>query len=522
MTALNVLTSYLRQKKGLLLPALFANVLDSVTNALLLISIGKGFSLIAHDTSTKSQLFDVWVVHISDFSQWTLVFFALLALKAVSTFLDHWLNHKASEGFVKFVRHAQLNTWSSSTNTAERMHAEAQWNESLHSEHHNLRKLISAGVLEAAADFTYLLLLFALFYSLDPSLVLIIAAFIPVYAISAGLLGQWITVRKRERSNRKEQLLRKEAWLSATARSHAQLNRLAVWKKSWQTSADKHSAADDHWVVSKALSEAIAPVIFFSMLFAVLWRIQSDAALQPQTFSFILLLIYAQGSLRRSMRVPGVWISGMYSLKKTLPLRLNASEELKKTDLRLNGLFWWEAGKSVNIALHQVYMVHMRDAAQRTALVNNWTHGFVQHTDAPVLLLNGLHTDAPTFKRYVGVVSSTIDLLGESVEEALYIGNQTERKERLAALLAQLGETWPTEWNREVTATEWPRIKWQIIRMVVHDRKVLVLDHPYAHLNPHEALQLTALLRALQKERTILVLTEHPLAEQPFSTLPTH
>lgn len=517
MTALNIVTTYIQQKKGLLLPALFANILDSITNALLLISIGKAFSLFVHDSSSKSQLFDTFLFPINDFREWTVVFFVLLAVKAVSTFMDHWLNHKATEGFVQFVRQAQLSTWSSSTDAdVWKRHAE-QWQNSIHSEQSNLRKLISSGVLEAAADLSYLVILFVLFFSIDASLMWMVLAFLPVYALSAWILGALTSRWKRERTGRREHLKDTEARMLRTAASQAQFNRRSAWEKKWQRATADYNAVDQRWSAAKALSETITPLIFFCMLFTVLKHLNEVGTFQEQSFSFILLLIYAQGSLRRSMRIPAVWINGLHSLRKLLPLSMAPMHDSEKTEVRITTLTLQKESKKIPLALHGIHYLRTPTATERAQLLHETILGIRTPNGTPYLLLNDELHDAPTQRRYIGAVSHTIDFAGDTFESAMLIGSDAKRAERLQKMVIDLHLDVPTHWTNHTVLTEAYLYQWQLVRLVLHDRKVLVIDDPFARLSPTEIERLNALLMQISTHRTVIILSEkEPPIPLPF------
>jgi ABC-type multidrug transport system fused ATPase/permease subunit len=515
MSNSQIIRAFVRQRIALVVLALFANVLDSCTNAALLLSLGKYLSLQSQENSAKSGIFDFIFAGIETPQHMVVFFCAGVALKAILTLLDYWLSQILGDGFVSFVRLKSLQSMFE-TNSWEGMNKKAaRLTQAASSDMQNVRDLFTKGILEFTADFSYLVLLSFLFYVINPTLFYCLLLVLPLFALFSYWLGVHVSASKTKRSEKRGSIYRAAERVKERLLTTVAFNLGNREQRKWANKELDFERASKTYGMHVGLAESVMPLLFFGLVGLVLFVITTPSSDRHSTMSFILLLLYAQSSLRRSMRVYSVWKVGTESLSKlgVLPNRDKEDSEEQEFDFQSVELF---LPSEQRISLLKNEVVHVRQNCDVVELIEPL---FFSRKHKEVVVLKSSTVHEVTIKqrrKTIGLVSEELPLYGKSALECVhaFAGNDI-RKDKAAAylqawklghLLTHEGSTFD---SRNLSKVQ--RIKLQLIRLRLTGRKVLVLHQVFDGLDRNETMELSDCLVELKKNRILIIVgTEIP------------
>jgi lipopolysaccharide export system ATP-binding protein len=182
-----------------------------------------------------------------------------------------------------------------------------------------------------------------------------------------------------------------------------------------------------------------------------------------------------------------------------------------------------EVVQSVDIEIHPAQVVGLLgpNGAGKTTTFN-MVAGGVRPTGGKVFLGNAEITDLPMYRRArLGItylpqepsifrklsVSDNINAILETVET-----NRTVRRERLRELLAELGLAEKAN-RRGDTLSGGERRRVEITRALVLDPKFMLLDEPFAGIDPIAVIDIQKIIDQLKNRGIGVIITDHNVRE---------
>ena len=179
--------------------------------------------------------------------------------------------------------------------------------------------------------------------------------------------------------------------------------------------------------------------------------------------------------------------------------------------------------KSVNIEVHPAEVVGLLgpNGAGKTTTFNMIAGG-IRPTDGQVFLGESEITDLPMYRRArLGItylpqepsifrklsVADNINAILETVEP-----NRTVRRERLRELLAELGLTEKADLRAD-TLSGGERRRVEITRALVLDPKFMLLDEPFAGIDPIAVIDIQKIIEQLKGKGIGVIITDHNVRE---------
>jgi ABC-type multidrug transport system fused ATPase/permease subunit len=510
MSNSQIIRAFIRQRFALVVLALIANVLDSCTNAALLLSLGKYVSLQSQENSAKSGIFDFIFSGIDTTNQLVIFFCVGVAMKAILTMLDYWLSQLLGDAFVSYVRQKSLqslfaaNSWESTNKRATRL------TQSASSDMQNVRDLFTKGLLEFTADFSYFILLSILFYVINPNLFYCLMLALPLFALFSYWLGNSVSVSKNNRSEKRGAIYRsaervRERLLTITAFNLAKRE-----QRRWSDRELEFERASKTHGLRVGMAESVMPLLFFGLVGFVLFSFTTSTSDKTTTMSFILLLLYAQSSLRRSMRVYSVWKVGVASLAKLEILSNEILDEKEVQEFDLQSVQIHEHGAG-EVELRKGEIMHVHQSCELQELIDPL---FFSKNDEELIVLKSASSSQPTLKqrrKTIGVVSEEMVLNGKNVLEAVHVfAGNADKKSKAESYL----DAWKLnllltkkESAFEVNSlSKLEKLKLQLIRLRLSNRKVIVLHQVFDGLTRNETMELADCLIELKKNRFLIII----------------
>lgn len=250
--------------------------------------------------------------------------------------------------------------------------------------------------------------------------------------------------------------------------------------------------------------------------------------------------------LKRILKVNIVWQTGRISMRKLL-LILNSPQE-ESTDVKqlviTKGRIEFDhvsyGKQDQNLLFNQlnftvphfgIYQVNGQQGSGKSTLFKLLLG--IYDLKSGSILIDGISIDEisrKNLRRKVTLVSGELNLLGKTIFEAVSYSRKEEKKEAVQLLLKALGF-----FNSSFETVDYPIVDGgknlsagqrkivSIARTISTNKKIILLDDPFADLDKVYQTNLIAVLNHLKKDKTILMINqvEHEhLVYDGFVTLP--
>ncbi len=272
----------------------FFHWMQLITTLLLLLMIGQ---ISSQTDSSKKEILSLITFHLFNPKyQWYWVV-CILALKAISTFITHYLK-------VQLPELIQNSIWLQTLENGN----EIQMNRNFHSASlKTYAKSWLKGNVIFTADFLYLLvILFILIYLNYLIAIIWLAVFILAISIRYAFVQLFINKKKIYRS-RKRKVLQKSKFIE----SHLlQLALNGRFKKEISLVKKRWTAYHSELLIfarGRAVTAITIPILFFSFLFLIISPSISGSIDNKTTLQIVLVLIYSQSPINRIFRVTENW-----------------------------------------------------------------------------------------------------------------------------------------------------------------------------------------------------------------------
>src|SRR6185295_7666527 len=109
-TTRQLISKFFLQNKLLVTGAFAANVISSLLNVLIPLSIGRFYELVLHDNSVKGRLFDTLGISLSSVTVFFEFFLLLIFVKGILSFADNFFSGVLGERFSRSLRELLFKT----------------------------------------------------------------------------------------------------------------------------------------------------------------------------------------------------------------------------------------------------------------------------------------------------------------------------------------------------------------------------------------------------------------------------
>jgi ABC-type multidrug transport system fused ATPase/permease subunit len=508
-----IIFTFLKNKWVWVFPAFVSNILNSCINASILLSIGKYINLINQEKSAKTNIFDSIFGKIESTDSMFKLFLVLVLLKAVFTFLDNFLSQFIGNSFITFVRIKSVESFfydSSFTNTKDRI---KRLSKTTSTELNSIKDLVTKGSLELISDVSYMIIIAILVYSFNSALLFNILIALPLFGLISFFLGSKSSNSKLSLNNKRQSIFDFSENLASEINSRIMLNNISKTKRAWEKIESKFTKASRDYSIKLGLREASTPLLFYSLIAWILYNVSvKNINSETNTLSIILLILYAQGPIRRTMRAPSVWKTGLHSLNK---MNLILNYKSLNTIVPIEHHSMTIANEASSNTFHRGEIYNIKECINKDNLINcvlgfnNTNNGY------EVLFDNNKVNNHFNLRKTIGVVSEEFSLFGENIFEILNIKNDKIKHAELISmvgrnnlLLAQFSNINEIDINK---TSPFQNYLLKILRLVLNERKVLMLFKPFENLSHDETEAMIDFMISIKSSNTMIIFEDDSL-----------
>lgn len=524
-------------KENLLLTAgVFCVGLFSITTTLLIpILIGKYYQLALHSHSNRGKILDAIFGEITEIKSFFLLFGIIIIARLCFNYLESFLSGICAEKFAKSLREQLFKAQLSTTLGEFEKKATGNYLLRYSGDLTAITNFLSKGIIGFINDAVFVSMTLVLFFIINKTLAWIILVSFPVVFASILVLNLKLkkyTVKRRD--------IRSQNLGFVTTRLNALLTIKVFNRESpEQQQFDKRSLAlfqnGIRYYRWYALITSLLPFLLYTMLGFILFiayqlnQQQTTSIEGSQIIIFIMLTISVIPILKRILKVNIVWQTGRISMRKLL-LILNSPKEKATDEQQLiitqgriefkqlcfgnqtdNLLF---DKLNVTIPHFGLYQLNGPQGSGKSTLFKLLLG--IYELKSGSILLDGVDLSKISRKKLrknVTLVSGELTLLGKTIFEAVSYSRKEEKKEAVYELLNSLGffnspdETVDSplvEGGKNLSAGQ--RKLLSLARALMTNKKIMLLDEPFADLDNRYKSTVIELLNQLKKERTILII----------------
>ncbi len=520
---------------GVLFTLLFSNLL----NVLLPLSIGLFYEAGLKEQSLKGQLLHHLFSFIDSTQRFFVFFGALVLLKSLLYFLEKYWTGLLGERFSRSLREHVFAHQMRMNMKAHRQRPTGKYLLRYSGDLNAIREFVNRGILLFAGDLFFLVAAFAALFALEGRLTVFVLG---AWVLAAGLVFALSRRLRLTTFDRRSQRSKSLGFVSERLQAFytvKSFNRERQETERYARESGRLFRYGLRFFRFSALIQALFPLFFYGTLGFVLWLALSSAT-QGNTshgdfFAFVLLLLHMHTVLQRVLEVNLVWQSGTASLTKLTNL-LDKTVENRETGVlpeKMEGLiefdhvsFSFSKDKSLlnnlcfRIEPHSITVLQGQHATGKSTVLK-----LIQKIYEPAqgaVRFDGIDlAEVSPFevRKKVTIVSPETPLLGNTVFQAISYNENPEKREKALELLHKLGFSlaesdeltldYPLEEQaRNLSAGQIALL--QVIRELLTEKRIILLDEPFAHLDSRQAGRVARLLNRLKTRHTILVISKRP------------
>jgi len=530
------LSGFMRRKWQLFSMAWLAGLISGLATLMIPLSIGKYYSLILNADSARGKLFDALPLSVEHATTFYLFFALIIILHFTGGFLAKYFADLGATLFAKELREHLFAQHVSRPMHDQRKKPVGRSLLRYSGDMGPIKRLLSRGIVRALLDLQMILLGAVLLFVLNAVLASIIMSLTLFFSVVLLVINRYLLDRVAEvRKTRSSNL----AFVSSRLHAQLTIQLMKREKKEWNKFArrsGKQFSQDKALLLRENLQKAVVPSMMYALLLAVMLcgqvlLQQPDTTLDGSTLLvFIMFLISIIPAFRRLMMVKRHWRDGSLSLGKVAadisksaawddrdealkaPESEQLSLEVKAFKLRFQDR---EALSFPKIQLKKGESIGLRaPSGSGKTLLFEMIAG-IREAPQGKISINGTDiSQLPTrqVREMVTLHTPAAPLLGNTLAGVL--GNPGKAaREKAMALLAQMGfpkHKLPKNLKVQIgeqgsnLSTGETRIL-QLVRSLIQQRPIILLDDPFNGLSPEAAQQLEHLLADLEQEHIILL-----------------
>ena len=501
---------FIKERWYWVFPAFFSNIIGSCLSASLLLSIGKYINLVNQESSAKSSIFDSLFGSINSPESMFTFFITLIILKTIFTFLENYLSQHIGNLFTSFIRLKSVNSFFFENNYENINKRINRLSKSSSNDLNSIKELFTKGCLDLTSDLSYLVIIMMLVYSFNEFLFLKIIISLPFFALASYFLGTISSKSKIILNNKRHSIFEYTEHLSREIKSRIMLNSISKTRLDWNKKEISFSSASNRYSLFLGIREASTPFLFYVLIAWILFNVSTTKSINDSsTLSIILLILYAQGPIRRTMRATSIWKTGLHSLNKMSIIKINEPTlNLESIDYKNFEII----NKNTSNLYTKGEIYEVNECRNKVGLML-CALGYENSIDPYQIKINNQSIDSSfQLRKLVGVVSEDLNLYGKTIHEILNITGKKLKQQDFNNLIASneiLSSTFQNihELNLINTSTL-QRLILKILRLTLNGRKILLLFNPYENLNQMEINTIEDFLISIKSSITIILIDD--------------
>ncbi|MBA2407975.1 MAG: ABC transporter ATP-binding protein [Chitinophagales bacterium] len=514
-----------------------ANLISSLLNVLIPLSIGRFYQLVLHDNSVKGKLFNALHISLQSVSEFFLFFVLIIITKSFITFVENFFAGVIGERFSRDLRELLFRTQLSQSVAINQIKPTGKYLLRYSGDLLFIQNFITKGVIQFTGDVMFMIAAVAVLLFINTLLTFIMIACIIVACTIIILLNKKVKVATLNRRNQRSTLLgfvanRMQAFFSIKSFNREIPEEIQYNKKSGRLYDFGIS-----YLKVYSLVQALLPLFMFGTLTALLYFVNVQSEVKPygihrsEVLDFVLLFLYMQAVIRRILRVNLVWNMGNVSFTKLLrilnfPAEPKAEEpeigEVSGRILFQNVSFQYGNSKqpilknlSFTIEPNTITLIKGKQGSGKSTIIKmilaiyQCTSGkiFLDQYDYDLIAPN-------TVRRQAVVVSDEAPLIGNTVFRAISYSRADEKRARAAQWLERL--------NFHVAETEAENLDYHLddfgknlsagqrkqlmfARALITRKKILLLDEAFDDLDEDTKKVIVDRINKQKSKRTIIV-----------------
>lgn len=543
MSKRDLLTDFFRKNTVLLFLTFFSGLMNSITNLLIPVFVGKYYQLALQTHSAHGRLFDKILVHLNDLNLFFFLFACLVLFKVFFTFWEQYLAGYSAEVFSKKLREDLLQAQLAFTMPAFYKKAPGKYLLRYSGDLNAIQRYVINGILKFSIDMLFLVFAFVVLALINFQLTLILFLAFPAFFSIIFFFNkylQWITIKRRN--------IRSENLAFVSSRLHSLLtvkifNRESIEHQKFVKNSENLFQYGKKYFQLYGFISSLFPFFLYTLLGVMLVysHYLRDEFPAYELLIFLMVMINILPLLRRLLRINLVWQAGNVSINKIL-LIFNSEMEAKDTSeefkfktghIEINNLrFAFPNGKEIFNGFSCIFpdgkitLLNGRQGSGKTTLmkiiVGIYTPQqgdiFVDHNN--IILLN-----KHVIRKNITMVSDELPLIGKSIFEVISYSRKEEKREKALQMLQKLnfsiaGETEipldyrVDEGGRNLSAGQ--RKILLIARALLTGKKIFLMDEPFKDLDNSARTNLVEVLKTLKEKRTIILISSDPIPENEF------
>jgi ABC-type multidrug transport system fused ATPase/permease subunit len=473
-------------------------------------------------------------VHIVDLPTFYWVFASLTVLTAIQHYTFKYAAGVVGERFSLFVRELTFHHQMHQPLATQRKKADGKYLLRYSGDLQAVQNYLVKGIIQFAADTLFILLF--IFFALRISSflsILILGLYLFGYAITYALSKATFSITKQRRTERSKLLgfvsSRMQAFLTIKA-----FNREKKEINSFKRRSRNLYDAGLTYFKKTSLVQGVIPLLYFlSMGIALYWIASSyEKTLNKSLYvSFILMFLYMQTILKRAQRTTLVWQFGKVSFEKLVeilnqekePRVENFSKHRFQKSIELKGVSFFHASasgevlKGININLNKngIHWLRAKANSGKSTLLKLIV-GLYQPAQGEILYdgISNLELTPFEIRRSVTLVAEDAPILGGSIKKSILFNDEPTNRIKAVELMRML-HFQPSLSDEELlnmkledgarNLSSSDRMKLQLVRAFVTQKKIVLLDNPFAYFDESTQLIVTNFLNRIENNYLIIL-----------------
>lgn len=508
--------------------------LGSVFHILLPLSIGSFFELVFSSHSTKAELLHFLGVEIPNLSNFFLVFSLLTLFTAIQHYVFKYVSGLVGERFSKFIRELTFENQMQHTLATHRKKADGKYLLRYSGDLQAVQRYLVKGIIQFTADLIFIVLFILFSLQLSSFLALLIGGlYLFGYLITYTLSKTTFGITKQRRTERSKLL----GFVSS--RMHGFLTIKAFNREKKEANSFKRRSNDLYkagvaYFQKTSLVQGVIPFLYFSSLGIALFWIASapQAAANKALFvSFILMFLYMQTILKRAQRTTLIWQFGKVSFEKLVEIVNQEKEPRTETyskerfqnsiEFKQVSFFHTSANEELlkgidfKISSYGIHWIRAKANSGKSTLLKIIL-GLYQPAQGEVLYDGKSSHELTPFeiRRSVALISEDAPLLGGSIKKSILYNDEPANRNKALELMRML-HFQPSlnddallnlkleDGARNLSSSD--RMKLQFVRAFTTQKKIVLLDNPFAHFDESTLLLVTNFLNRIENQYILIL-----------------
>ncbi|MBA3648449.1 MAG: ABC transporter ATP-binding protein [Chitinophagales bacterium] len=532
-----LIIEFFQRNKLVVVFTFLANIISSLLNVLIPLSIGRFYQLVLHDNSVKGKLFNALHISLHSVSDFFLFFILIIIAKSLITFVEKFFTGMIGERFSRDLRELLFKTQLSQSVAINQIKPTGKYLLRYSGDLLFIQHFITKGVIQFTGDVIFMLASVAVLFSINATLTLIMLAGIAVACTTIILLNKKVRMATLNRRNQRSTLLgfvanRMQAFLTIKSFNREVPEETQYNKKS----AKLYGFGITYWKIYSVI-QALLPLLMFGTLTVLLYFVSLKREVKPyginrgDVLDFVLLFLYMQGVIKRILKANMVWNMGNVSFTKLLRI-LNLAGERKSGDREIaeisgrisfeNVCFQYPNAdqpilKNISFTIEPATITFIKGKqSSGKSTIMKMIQGIYQPTSGKIFLDQYDYDliTPNTVRRNIAIVSDEAPLIGNTVFKAVSYSRADEKRVRASQWLQRL--------NFNVAETEAENLDYHLddfgknlsagqrkqlifARALMTRKKILLLDEAFDDLDPESKKIIVERINKQKRKRTMII-----------------